>query len=158
MTIGTELEVSYSCDDGSPESAAAWKSDSYSFGIIEAPYGLSFHANRAMNGILLDEDFFNFLLVCGNTGNLPIKVDGKKILAGAYLILSPGNPKRKERRLCYREMMSVPIWDSEARIAKNEKSLLARGCPAEDAHLLHTSGETRFMAWRTTLFRITPSG
>lgn len=136
MTPGTELEVSYDCDDGSPESAAAWKSDSYCFDIIEVPYGLSFHANRTMDGILLDEDFFDFPLVCWNTGSLPIKADGKKIPAGAYLILSPGDPKRKERRLCYREMMSVPIWDSEARIAENEKSLLARGCPAEDAHLL----------------------
>lgn len=136
MTPGTKLEVSYCCDDGSFESVTAWKSDSYCFDIIEAPYGLSFHANRTMDGILLDEDFFNFPLVCWNTGSLPIKSDGKKIPVGAYLILSPNDPKRKKRRLYYNDIMSVPIWDSEAGIAKNEKLLLAMGCPSEDAHLL----------------------
>lgn len=133
---GTELDVSYCCDDSSSESATVWKSDSYSFDIIEVPYGLSFHVNRAMDGVMLDEDFFDFPLVCWNTGSLPIKVDGNKILARAYLILLPGDPNRKRRRLHYDDIMSIPIWDSEARIARNEQMLLALGCPPEDAHPL----------------------
>lgn len=136
MASGTELEVSYCYDDGSFESTTDWKSDGYSFDIIEVPYGLSFHVNRAMDGVMLDKDFFDFPLVCWNTGSLPIKVDGKKISARAYLILSPDDPKRKNRRLYYREMMSVPIWDSKARIARNEQMLLALGCPPEDANPL----------------------
>lgn len=136
MTPGTELKVSYGLDDGDFEDPAAWKSDSYSFDIIEVPYGLSFHVNRAMDGVMLDKDFFAFPLVCWNTGDLPIKVDGKKIPAGEYLILLPGDPKRKERRLHYEDVMSIPIWDSEAEIAKNEQKLLALGCPPEDAHPL----------------------
>lgn len=32
--------------------------------------------------------------------------------------------------------MSLPVWDSVNKIARNERLLLALGCPGEDAHLL----------------------
>ena len=156
---GTELKVSYCCDDDDFESTTAWKSDSYSFDIIEAPYGLSFHVNRAMDGVMLDEDFLDFPLVCWNTGSLPIKVDEKKIPARAYLILLPSDPERKRRRLHYDGIMSIPIWDSEAGIARNEQMLLALGCPPKTRiPLLGTSGGVLFIVWRNTSPQVMLSG
>lgn len=137
LASGTKFTISYRCDDGSQEDTEEeWKSDSYGFDMTEIPVRLSFHVNKNLDGIVLDEDFFDFPLICWNTGSLPVKADGKKIPAGAYLILWPSDPKRRERWKYYADMMSVPIWDSEAEIGRNEQRLLARGCPAGDARPL----------------------
>lgn len=136
LTPGTEIQISYGCDSSSQESAEEWKSDSYRIEGIETLYDLSFHINKSMDGIILDEDFFDFPLVCWNTGSLPIKVEGQKIPANTGRVLSPNHPKRKALRLKHEDIMSLPVWDSANKIARNEELLLALGCPNKDAHIL----------------------
>lgn len=136
LTPGTEIQITYGCDSSSQESAEEWKSDSYRIEGIETLYDLSFHINKSMDGIILDEDSSDFPLVCWNTGSLPIKVEGQKLPANTGRVLHPNHPKRKALRLRHEDIMSLPVWDSANKIARNEKFLLALGCPNEDAHIL----------------------
>lgn len=136
MVPGTEVRISCRMEGDDPEPERTWISDSYRIDGITASCGLAFHTNATMDGIMLDEDFFRFPLICWNTGERPIKVEGERIPAGKSLILLPRDPKRVERRLRHRDVMSLPVWDSEARIQENERRLLALGCPVEDAQVL----------------------
>lgn len=130
MKPGAEIRVSYSAE------RETWNADSYRIDIIEAPYGLAFHTNRNMTGIRLDEDFFEYPLVCWNTGRKAINVDGQKIPAGGFLILPSDESKRRERRLLYTDSMKLTAWDSTAKIKENEKKLIALGCPEKDVRAL----------------------
>lgn len=137
FTPGMEIGVLYGSEGDDSEPKESWISDSYRIDVIEVPYGLVFHTNAHMDGIMFDEDFFDYPLICWNTGSHPIKVDGENnVPAGGFLILPSSNPKRRERRRWHKEIMSIPVLANKAEIEENEKRLLELGCPAEDAHIL----------------------
>lgn len=142
FTPGKEIGIEYLTD----EVEETFISDSQDFNSVDGEYGLRFHINEKEDGIIIDEDFFDFPLVLWNAGNTSIRIDGEKqeekgvLEPGHILILFPGEQKRKKRRdefKCKQENLTIlPIWHSSAEIKKIEQTLRTKGCPEEDLQAL----------------------